>query len=187
MKTKFAHSQPTVRSHGRTKRAASHRPSIVKIAQSRLRIEHRTHLIVRKFRKALFRLRTFVEHARLSIARKLRRQPLCRISRPQANTPRPLRVRLFKLSQPTLQPDRIQLIDGKHTHAALRASRTTHQPLAATARGIGQSSVHDLEQRPIRSRQSPRRHVGSIPHRPNRAPGRTDFDSSCWLDGVASC
>jgi len=163
VKTKFAHSQAAVRSHGRTKRAASHRPGIVKIAQSGLRIEHRTDLIVRKFREPLLRLRTFVEHARSRIARKLRRQSPNRISRPQANPARPLRIRLFKISEPLLQPDPIQLIDGKYTHTALRASRTTHQPLAATPRGIGQSTIHDLDQRPISSRQSPQRHVRSIP------------------------
>src|SRR6266478_5079198 len=96
VKTEFAHSQATVRSHGRTKRAARHRPDIVKIAQSGLRIEHRTDLIISKFREALFRLRTFVEHARSHIARKLRRQPLNRISRPLANAACPLRVRLFE-------------------------------------------------------------------------------------------
>src|SRR6202521_3257703 len=126
VKTKFADSQAAFCPHGRTKRAARHRPGIVKIAQSGLRIEHRTDLIVRKFREPLLRLRTSVDHARLCIARKLRRQALNRISRPQANSPRPSRVCLLKLSQPLLQPHRVQLIDGKYTHAALRASRTTH-------------------------------------------------------------
>ncbi len=160
VKTKLANSQPAVRSYGRTKRAARHRPGIVKIAQSRLWIEHRTHLIVRKFRKALFRFLPFVQHARFRIPRKLRRQPLHRSPGPLANAGRPLRVRLFKLRQLLLQPHRIQLIDGKHAHATLRASRTAHQPLAAAPRGVGQSGVHDLNQRLIRSRQSPQRHAG---------------------------
>ncbi len=160
VKTKLAHSQPAVRSHGRTKGAARHRPGIVQIAQSRLRIEHRTNLIVRKPRKALFHLLPFAEHARFRIPRKLRRQTLHRSPGPLANAGRPLWVCLFKLRQPLLQPHLIQLIDGKHAHATLRASRTARQPLAAAPRGVGQSSVHDLNQRPIRSRQSPQRHAG---------------------------
>src|SRR6266478_3118740 len=75
VKTEFANSEAALRSYGRTKRAARHWPGIVKIAQSGLRIEHRTELIIRKFREALFRLRTFVKHACLRVPRKLRHQP----------------------------------------------------------------------------------------------------------------
>jgi hypothetical protein len=164
VKAQFADSEPAFRSHGRTKRAAGHRPSIVEIAQTRLQIEHRTRFIIAKLRKARFRLRTFIKHASSCVARKIRRQPPHRFSRPRANAPRAPRVRLLHGSQPALQPRRIQLIDGKYAHAALRASRTTHQPLAATPGSIGQRSVHNLNQRAIPSRQSPQRHPGSIPH-----------------------
>jgi hypothetical protein len=176
---KLADSQATFRSYGRTKGAASHRPRVVESAQSGLRIEHRARLVIGKFREAFFRLRTFIEHARLRIAGKLCRQALNRISRPIADPPRPLRVRLFQVSQSPLQPQRIQLIDGKRTDTALRASGTTHQPLAATARSIGQSRVDDLDQDRIRGwqslfrqsllrqalfRQALFRHPGSIAH-----------------------
>ena len=173
VKTKLAHSQSAVRSYGRTKRPARHRPSIVQIAQSRLRVEHRTHFIVRKFRKALFRLLPFAQHARFRIPGKLRRQSFHRSPGPLANSGRPLRVCFFKVGQPLLQPHRIQLIDGKHAHATLSTSRTAHQPLATAPRGVGQSSVHDLNQRPIRSRQSPQRHAGkhtASPEHPACAP-----------------
>src|SRR6266403_2695254 len=156
VKTEFANSEAAVRSHGRTKRAARHWPGIVKIAQSGLRIEHRAHLIVSKFREPLLRLRTFVEHARFHVAGKLRRQPLHRIPRPRANSPRPSRVCLLEITQPLLQPHRIQLIDDKNANAALRASRTTHQPLAATPRGIGQSYVHDRSEEHTSELQSRR-------------------------------
>src|ERR1039458_1497815 len=99
VKTQFADSQPAVRSYGRTERAARHWPGIVKVAQPRFRIEHRTGLVVRKFLEALFRLRTFVEHSRFRVAGKLRRQPLNRISRPRSNTARLLRVRLFEVRE----------------------------------------------------------------------------------------
>jgi hypothetical protein len=126
VKAKFAHSQPVFRSHRRAKRAARHRAVIVKLAQSRLRIEHWTHLIIGKFRKALFRLQPFVKHAGLRIPGKFRRQPRHRISRPLANRPSPPRVRFFEVSQSLPQPHPIQLIDSKHAPATLRASRTTH-------------------------------------------------------------
>src|SRR6266481_5810066 len=104
VKTEFANSEAALRSYVRTKRAARHWPGIVKIAQSGLRIEHRTELIVSKFREPLLRLRTFVEHARFHVAGKLRRQPLHRIPRPRANSPRPSRVCLLEITQPLLQP-----------------------------------------------------------------------------------
>jgi hypothetical protein len=47
-----------------------------------------------------------------------------------------------------LQPHRIQLVDGKHAHAALRASRTADQPFATAPRSIGQSRIHNLNQSP---------------------------------------
>ncbi len=137
VETQLANTQAAFCSQGRTKGAASHRPRIVEIAQSALRIERRTRLIIRKFREAFFRLRAFIEHARFRVAGKVGRQALNRISCPLANPFRPARVRLFQVSQSALQAHRIQLIDGKHTDATLRTSRTTHQPLAAAARGIG--------------------------------------------------
>jgi hypothetical protein len=170
VKTKFANTQSAFRPHRRTKRAARHRPEIVKFAQPRLRIEHRTRLIVGKVREALLRLRAFVEHLRVEHARfrvsgKLRRQPLHRVSRPFANLPSPQRVRLFQTNQTPPQPHGIQWIDGKYAHAALCASRTTYQPIATTLRSIGQSRIHNLDQRPIPSRQWPQNHDGSISHR----------------------
>ncbi len=155
VKTKLANAQPAFRSHGRPKRAARHRPSLIEIAQSRLRIEHRTRLLVSKFREPFLRLRTFVKRARFRVPRKPLRQPRRRFPSPLANPRRPLRVRLFESGQPLLQPNRIQLVDGKHAHAALRASRSTRQPLAAAPRSLGQGSVHDPQQRRIPSRQSP--------------------------------
>src|SRR5260370_82344 len=85
VKTQLADSQAAFCPHGRAKRAAHHRPGIVEIAQSGIRIEHRTGLIVRKLREALFRLRTFVEHARFRVAGKLRRQPPKQAPPPTSN------------------------------------------------------------------------------------------------------
>ena len=187
--TQFTDSQPVFRSHRRTKRAASHRPRIVKLAQSRLRIEHRTRLVVAEFREALRRLRTVVEnfrvkHTRFRVAWKPRCQPPHRISSPRANPSRSPGVRLCKTGQSLLQSHRIQLMDGKHTHAALRASRTAHQPLPAAPSRIGQSRIYDLEERAIPTRQSAQRHVGRISHRANGSPMRaTGLESRIQADG----
>jgi hypothetical protein len=137
MKTKVANSQPALRSHRRAKSTASHRPRRVKLAQSRLRIEHRTYLVIPKVRKTLFGFRPFVQNARLSIPWKRRRQPSHGITRPRPNPPRSKRIGSFNLGQTVLQPHGIQLIDGKHPHATLRASRMTNQPLAAAPGSIG--------------------------------------------------
>lgn len=98
----FAHAQAVLRAHRRSKRAASHRASIVKLAQSCLRIEHRTNLIIGEFREALFKLQTLIQHARMSITWKLRCQSPDRSPCSQANLPSPLRIRLLQFSQPML-------------------------------------------------------------------------------------
>jgi hypothetical protein len=163
--TQFANPQATLRSHRRTKSSARHGASLVKITQSGLWIEHRTEFVVSKFCEPIFRLRTFVQHARLRIPGKIRRQPRDRSSRPRANAACPLRIRFFQIGQPVLQPHGIQLMNGKHSHTALRASGMACKPFAAAPRGIRQSSIHDLDQFTVASRQSPQRHAGSIPHR----------------------
>jgi hypothetical protein len=81
-----------------------------------------------------------------------------------------LRIRFFQIGQPVLQPHHIQLMDGKHPHTALRASRTARKPFTAAPLSIRQSSIHYLDQFPVVSWQLPQRHVGSIPHR--RSGGR---------------
>jgi hypothetical protein len=58
----------------------------------------------------------------------------------------------------------IQLINGKHTNAALRATGAADQPVAAPPLRVGQGSVHDLYQYLIfRSRKS-RRHTDASYH-----------------------
>jgi hypothetical protein len=43
-------------------------------------------------------------------------------------------------------------MDGKHSHAALGASRTACEPFAGAPRSIGQRGVYDLDQFPVASR-----------------------------------
>ena len=69
MKTKFADSQPFLRTNGRPKRAARHRPRLIELTSSSFRIERGTGLIVGKFSETLFGDLPFVQHARRGIAR----------------------------------------------------------------------------------------------------------------------
>jgi hypothetical protein len=39
---------------------------------------------------------------------------------------------------------RVELIDGEHPNATLRATGTTGQPIAASPCGIGERGIHDL-------------------------------------------
>ena len=57
-----------------------------------------------------------------------------------------LRILLFEFYQSLSQPDGVQLIDGKHSHATLRATRPAGQPVAAFLKGIGQRGIHNLNQ-----------------------------------------
>ncbi len=97
VKAQLAHSQPTPRSHRRTKGTASHRPRIIELAKSCRWIEHRTGRIVGEFCEALFSLRAGlehlrIEHARFYITRELACKSLNRILRSLANLARPLGI-----------------------------------------------------------------------------------------------
>jgi hypothetical protein len=162
VKAKLANSQPLLRSHRRTKRSARHRPRFVEFAQARLRIEQRTHFLIRKIRKTLLGHWTFSQHTRFRVARKIPRQSPDRIPCPRTNAPRPRRVCLLQTIQSLPQPCRIHLADREYANTALRASRTAHEPLAAASRCIRQCSIHNLNQRAIPVRQSRQSHSGSI-------------------------
>src|SRR6266852_7123415 len=75
---------------------------------------------------------------------------------------------LFELAQPVLQPRCIELIDGERTHAALRASRTASQPVAASLRRVSQGRIHNLHQRMISSWARANTHSKSILHHPSK-------------------
>jgi hypothetical protein len=44
------------------------------------------------------------------------------------------------------KPQRIKLGNGKHSHAALRATNTADQPIAAALRDLSQRRIYDLHQ-----------------------------------------
>jgi hypothetical protein len=86
-----------------------------------------------------------VQHAADRISWKFGRQPSCRVASPLLHSRSALRCTLLQIGEPAPQTESIQLIDGKHSNAALRASRPAHQPLAASAGHIGERGVYDLD------------------------------------------
>src|SRR5664280_3245886 len=57
-----------------------------------------------------------------------------------------VRIDHFQLGQPLLQSQRVELVDGERSHAALCASRLADQPLAAAAGRIGEGRIDNLHQ-----------------------------------------
>jgi hypothetical protein len=70
----------------------------------------------------------------------------------------------FKVREAPSQSMGIQLINGKHTNAALRATGAADQPVAAPPLRVGQGSVHDLYQLAIFGGRKSRRHTDAFYH-----------------------
>jgi hypothetical protein len=70
----------------------------------------------------------------------------------------------FKVREAPSQSMGIQLINGKHTNAALRATGAADQPVAAPPLRVDQGSVHDLYQRAIFDSRKSRRHTDASYH-----------------------
>ena len=82
------------------------------------------------------------------------------LAKPFNGFPRPLNhclsalgIAHHKLTQPLLQSGRIQLINGEDPYAALRASWSADEPIAAAASGVGQRPVQDLNELRVTSRK----------------------------------
>jgi len=71
---------------------------------------------------------------------------------------------MFQLHESFPQSDSIELTYGEHSKTALRATRTTDQPLAAPVSSISQRGIHYLNQCPILARQTAV-HMTRIPQR----------------------
>ncbi len=61
--------------------------------------------------------------------------------------------------EPIPQPHRIELIDGKHSDAALCASPAAGQPRSALSRRLGERGIHDLDEFLILCNPGARRHT----------------------------
>jgi hypothetical protein len=68
------------------------------------------------------------------------------IARAFSHSSATLRRSRFQICKSFPEPDSIELTYGKHANAALRATRTTGEPFAASARRVGKRGVHNLHQ-----------------------------------------
>jgi hypothetical protein len=111
----------------------------------------------------LFRLLAFIQQAASWITRKLLRQPGNRFPSALPHASGTLRRKFFQVRKSLPEPDSVELIYGEYSDAALRATGTTDEPLAASAHGVGQLCIHDLNQRLISRRWRRRVHAKRIP------------------------
>jgi hypothetical protein len=95
----------------------------------------------------LFGVFAFVQQATGWITREILRQARSRFPSAFAHELCSLRRGLFKVRQSFSHPGSVELIYGKHSHAALRATGTAGEPLSASTRGVSQRGIHDLNQR----------------------------------------
>jgi hypothetical protein len=130
--------------HRRPKYAACHGTSRVQIACARLRVEHWTRLIVGKVGKSLLRFRRIIEDAGLRIAGEIKADSRDRELHTTPHARSTFRIFLFQLLKAVAEAFRVKLADRKRSYATLCASRTTDEPLAAAASGIGQRGIDDL-------------------------------------------
>ena len=86
------------------------------------------------------------------------RQTTHRLASPFPDVSCTLRREHFEFRETLAQPENVQLIDGKHSDATLRTTRTANEPVAASTRGICQRGVHDLDQLLISRRWLTRSH-----------------------------
>jgi len=137
---------PLRRPHRRPKRPAQHRPMRVKIAGSRLFIQHRTRLIVGELLKQDRRLMILRQHPRLQIPRKPRPQTRHRLRNPRLHPSRPLAIFHLQQRQPLPQPSPILLRNRKHPVTALRTPRSAHQMRPTPLHCRSQRSIYDLNE-----------------------------------------
>jgi len=149
LKTKFANADAIFGTNWRPEDAASHGASFIELTKSSFRIERRARLIIGELSEAPFRLLAFVQQACIRIAREILRQAGNRVPSALPHASGALRGRLFQNSKSLPESFSVKLIDCKHSDAALRAPRTTGEPLATSTRSICERQVHDLNQRLI--------------------------------------
>jgi hypothetical protein len=97
----------------------------------------------------LFRILALVQQAAIWIAREVFRKPGNRFPSALTDVGSPAGCGLFQPRKPLPKPGSIELVYGEHSHATLRAAGPADEPLSASMSGIGQGSIHDLDQRVI--------------------------------------
>jgi hypothetical protein len=116
------------------------------------RIECRASLIIREVSKASFRLFPAIQQPANRVSREILGQPGNRFPRALSHPCGSLWGALFQFREACAKPECIELTYGKHAKAALRASGTAGEPVAASTRSISERRVYNLNQGLIASR-----------------------------------
>jgi hypothetical protein len=159
LKAEFAGSKAIFGTDRRSENAACHRARIIEVTETGLRIESRAGFILREGFEALASFIGIVQKASLRISREIGGQASDAFASAFSNFRGALRSVRLKTIESLLQPDRIKLIDGKHTDAALRASGPANQPIAAFLDGFGQTRIDNLDQLSISGGWKAERHI----------------------------
>jgi hypothetical protein len=145
----LADSKAILGANRRPEDAARHRPCRIQVAHACLGVEHWTNLIICKVGESLLPIRRIVKNPCPRIAGEFAFNPRNRLLYTSKHAPGTFWIDFLELSKAGAQALRIELADGKHSYAALRAPRTADKPLAAAPGCIGQRCIYDLHELPI--------------------------------------
>jgi hypothetical protein len=147
-KTQLAMSQVVFGGQRRPESAANYRARLVDLTGALFGVEHRTGLAVAILIPvpARFIGLIVIQQAGGEIAGKIGRKARDGSMCPFEDAAGTLMIFLLEFGQAFSQADGVELINGKHTHATLRAARPASQPLAAFLEGIVQGRIHNLDQ-----------------------------------------
>ncbi len=164
LKAELANAQPIFGTHGRTEDAAGHRTRFVELAESSVRVEHGTRLVIGEALETLRGLVPIVQYSADGITGKILSDTGHRMASPPTNCRGACGIAAFQVSEASLQAKCIELIDREGANAALRASGAAGEPLPTRASRVGQRRVDDLYQLLIACRWKAGRHSVRIPH-----------------------
>src|SRR4051812_8110252 len=133
METELTNAQSIFGADGRAKDAAGHGTGIVEFAQSGLRIESGTGLVISEIFKATAGLFSVRENSRDRIARKACRQTGHCLLRTLMDCCGSIWSERLQIAKTFRQAGSVELIDGKDTDAALGTSGAAREPISGTA------------------------------------------------------
>jgi hypothetical protein len=118
----------------------------VQIARARFGVEYGTDFLVAVLIERVECVLILAEESGCEVTGKRGFEAANRILHPPPNPAGPLWIVLFQVRHSGAQTGRVQLADGEHTDAALRASDTARQPLTAPMNSLGEFRIHDLDE-----------------------------------------
>jgi hypothetical protein len=132
----------------RTEGAAHHGAKFVEFTGPGGGVEHGTRLVVGKVIPAfaIVVVIGFIEQAGGGIARVFGGKAGDGIESAFADAGGAVGVGLFGICKTVLEAKRVELIDGEHPVATVRATGTAGQPFAAALHGVGEGGVDDLDE-----------------------------------------